>query len=392
MIDRLETENLKSLLGYFPVLGIVGPRQVGKTTLSKSLASVLQKEVIYIDLENPADLSKLSDPVLFYESNKEKCLLLDEVQRAPEQFPILRSMVDQNRVPARFIVLGSASPELLRNSSESLAGRIAYVELTPFNLLEIVSVNPDYKIHWFRGGFPDAYLSPNDNILNSWHSNFVKTYIERDLPQLGLNINSVLLRKLWTMVAYTHGNVLNLSTLGRSLDLTSNTVKRYLSFLESAFLIRLLQPFAPNLKKRLVKSPKIYIRDSGILHYLLSIHSFSTLESNPALGNSWEGYVIEQILQRTTQSLEGYYYRTQQGAECDLVLTRSGKPVIGIEIKYSSAPKPTKGVFQAFEDLGTKENYIITPNTDDYLVRSDIRVCSLITFMQVYLPGIVGRG
>ena len=384
MINRLKTKNLIEILNYFPVLGIVGPRQVGKTTLAKVISKEIEREVLYLDLENPSDLSKLTDPVLFFSNNEDKCIILDEVQRKPDLFPVLRSMIDQNRVAGRFLILGSASPDLIRDSSESLAGRIAYEELCPMNLMEVSGLK-SVEEHWISGGYPDAMLAPNNKIRKVWLQNFIQTYVERDLPLLGLNIDRAIIKKLWTMVAHINGNVLNMSNLSKSLELTSTTIKKYLSFLEQAFLIRQLQPYSVNIKKRLVKSPKIYVRDSGILHHLIGIEDLNSLSGNPILGNSWESYVVEQIIQITGNDYEPYFYRTHEGAECDLVLTKSGIPVYGIEIKYTSSPKITKGLRNAFEDLKTKKNFIITPKSDDYLIDKEIRVCSLGTFLEEYI-------
>lgn len=379
----MKTAELVETFQYFPVLGIVGPRQVGKTTLAKFLATKIEREVLYVDLENPSDTAKLTDPVLFFENNKEKCVILDEIQREPSLFPILRSMVDAHRVPGRFLLLGSASPDLIRDSSESLAGRIAYEELAPFNLLEVNSLKK-YQEHWVSGGYPSAFLAPNNSIRKKWLLNFIQTYVERDLPLLGLNISGVVIKKLWTMIAHMNGNVLNMSNLAKSLELSSPTIKRYLNFLEQAFLIRQLEPYAVNIKKRLVKSPKVYIRDTGILHYLVGIDSFETLSSHPLLGNSWEGYVIEQVCQRLGDDLEPYFYRTHEGAECDLVLTKNGIPTYGIEVKYTSSPKLSKGLKQSFTDLGTTHNFIITPESDDYFIAEGIRVCNLEVFLNEY--------
>ena len=384
MIERQIIPELLDSMSYFPVLGLVGPRQVGKTTLAKYVSDKVGKESIYIDLENPRDIVKLSDPNLFFELNEDKCVILDEIQRQPELFAILRSMVDRNRIPGRFLILGSASPELIRDSSESLAGRIAYEELAPFNLTEIISTG-ELNHHWVSGGFPNAYLAPSNKLRKKWLQNFIKTYIERDLPMLGLKIDPSVIRKLWTMTAHLHGNLLNLEALGKSLSLSAPTIKRYLSFLEEAFLIRQLHPFSINIKKRLVKSPKIYVRDSGILHNLLGIDDFESLTGNPIIGHSWEGYAIEQIYQLVHHDYDLFFYRTTQGAECDLVLVKSGIPQYGIEIKYTSTPKLTKGNRIAFEDLNTKKNFVITPNSDDYLITEDIRACSIQTFLGKYL-------
>lgn len=384
MLERAKTNELIEIIKYFPVLGIVGPRQVGKTTLAKFILTKLEKEAIYLDLENPKAIAKLTDPVLFFEGNEDKCVILDEIQRMPELFPVLRSMIDNNRVPGRFLILGSASPDLIRDASESLAGRIAYEELTPFNVLELVNTLSLQK-HWMNGGFPDSVLSKTERIRDVWLKNFIQTYVERDLPMLGLDINRTIIQKLWTMIAHLHGGIVNMNNIGKSLELSSTTIKKYLAFLEEAFLIRQLQPYSQNIKKRLVKSPKVYIRDSGILHYLLGIDSMDKLQGNPMLGNSWEGYVIEQICQLLPERVEPFFYRTHQGAECDLILVKSGVPIKSIEIKYTSSPKLSKGNLQSFEDVGTHDNYIITPNSDDYLISKNVRVCSLVTFLKQYL-------
>ncbi len=362
----------------------MGPRQVGKTTLSKQLMNEIDKESIYLDLENPRDLARMADPVLFFERNLERCVILDEIQRMPEVFPILRSMVDLKRVAGRFIILGSASPELIRDSSESLAGRIAYEELSPLNLTEIKNSYSMEK-HWLQGGFPPALLASSNFISKKWLNNFIITYIERDLPMLGLDVNVNLLQRFWTMIAFMHGNLLNMTTLSKSLGVTSTTIKRYVSFMENAFLVRLLQPYSVNVKKRLVKSPKIYIRDTGILHQLLAIDNFDTLECNPIMGNSWEGYAIEQILQQCDDDTKGFFYRTHEGSECDLVLVRGGKPLYAIEIKYTASPKISKGMRISFDDLNTPNNFVVTPNGDDYLLSEDVHTCSIDTFLTNYL-------
>jgi len=251
-------------------------------------------------------------------------------------------------------------------------------------LCEIIK-NNDIFYHWFSGGFPDAFLAPNNSLRGKWISNFVQTYIERDLPMLGLTVKTNLIRKLWTMIAHIHGNVINMSNLAKSLEISSTTIKSYLDFLEDAFLIRRLYSYSANVKKRLVKSPKIYIRDSGLLHHLLNIPNFDSLESNPTIGSSWEGYVIEQIIQRLDPDTRYYFYRTHDGAECDLVLYKGNKALKGIEIKYTSGPKLTRGLHQAFKDIGTDSNYIITPDSDDYFIHSNIRVCKLYDFLENYL-------
>ncbi len=383
MVNRKIENKLVKTIGNFPVTGIIGPRQVGKTTLAKKISKIIEKETVYIDLENPRDKIRLSDPNLFFEQNIDKCVILDEIQTMPELFSILRSMVDLSRVPARYILLGSASPLLIHESSQSLAGRIAYIDLAGFNITEF-----DNEIQnklWFRGGFPDAFLAADNEIWLQWLDNFIKTYIERDLPMLGLNIGVGTLRNLWMMIAHSHGNVINYSNISRALELTSTTIKKYLDFLENAFLIRQLQPFYSNAKKRIVKSPKLFIRDSGILHNLLNISSEIVLEGNPMKGNSFEGFAIEQILQMADSVYKPYFYRTHHGAECDLVFTKSSKPIFAIEIKYTSVPQPTKGNIISFDDIGAQHNFIITPDSEDYLIYKNIRVCSLHDFLNTYL-------
>tara|TARA_R110002050_G_scaffold221441_1_gene357247 strand:+ start:12521 stop:13687 length:1167 start_codon:yes stop_codon:yes gene_type:complete len=387
MIHRFIENKVEKSLRHFPVVAVIGPRQVGKTTLAKSIAKLIDKETIYIDLENPRDFAKLHDPVLYFEANQDKCIILDEIQRNPELFPVLRSMIDLNRVAGRFILLGSASPTLIRDSSESLAGRIAYIELTPFNLTEITAKeNPSTNKLWLQGGFPDAFLLDDSEVLTDWHYNYIKTYIERDLPNLGLKVTGSVLMKLLQMLSHIHGDLMNYSGLSKSLGLNINTIKKYINFFEEAFLIEQLKPFHANIKKRLVKAPKVYIRDSGILHYLQNISDSEDLFGNPLLGNSWEGFVIEQIRQLLPPKYQTYFYRTQDGSECDLVITKLQKPIMSIEIKYTSAPKITRGMTISFNDLASEHNFIITPNSDDFLLRKDVRVCNLYDFLTKYLP------
>ena len=387
MITRKKLKDISEALNYFPVVGIIGPRQVGKTTIAKEITKIINKETIYIDLENPRDIAKLHDPVLYFEENIDKCIILDEIQNTPQLFTVLRSMVDLKRESGRFIILGSANPELIRDSAESLAGRIAYIELFPFNLTEIYKPkqNSIDKL-WLRGGYPDAFLANNPKITEQWHYNYIKTYIERDLPNIGLKIDKNILIKLLQMLSHIHGDVINYNNLSKSLGLSSNTIKKYVSFFESAFIIRLLQPFYTNMKKRIIKSPKVYIRDSGIFHYLQNINNKEDLFGNPILGNSWEGFVIQQIIELIPDKYQVYFYRTHDGAECDLVITKSQKPIASIEIKYSSAPKLTRGTSLAFNDLNSEKHYIITPESDDYLMKKNIRVCNIYDFLIKYLP------
>lgn len=386
MITRNKAKKIVKLLDFFPVVGIIGPRQVGKTTLSKQIVENIQKECVFLDLENPRDIAKLQDPVLYFEDNIDKCVVLDEIQNLPHLFPVLRSMIDLNRIPGRYIILGSASPELIRNSSESLAGRIAYVELTTFNLTEVYELsNKNTDRLWLQGGFPNAFLFDDVEMVTQWHYNYIKTYVERDLPNLGLKVDKTLLIKLLQMISHIHGDIINYNSLSKSLGISSNTIKKYINFFEGSFLIKQLAPFYLNIKKRLVKSPKIYIRDTGILHYLQNINEKKDLFGNPLIGNSWESFVIEQIIQQLSPKYQTYFYRTNDGAECDLVVTKSQKTIMAIEIKYTSAPKLTRGTTIAFDDLSSEQNFIITPNSDDYLIKKNIRVCNIFDFLNKYM-------
>jgi len=383
-VYRKITPNVLGLIRNFPVVGIIGPRQVGKTTLVKELIDEIDKQCIYLDLELPEDFSKLHDPQIYLEQHEEKCVILDEIQRIPNIFSILRALIDRKREPGRFVILGSASPNLLKQSSETLAGRIVYTELSPFNLMEIIK-DHDMVDHWFKGGFPDAFLSIKNDIFTTWMRNFIQTYLERDLQLLGLSADSVLMRRLWTMIAHYHGGIWNASTFAKSLGITVPTVNRYINFLEAAFIIRRLEPYYYNLKKRLVKSPKIYIRDTGILHYLVGINNLESLYGHSLIGNSWEGYVIEQIHQMLPDELKLYYYRTHHGAESDLMLVKGTEPKACIEIKYTSQPKQSRGFPIVVDDLKTPINFIITPKSNTYLINKTTHVCNLADFLSKQL-------
>jgi len=388
MINRFGLEKINEWLLQFPVIGIIGPRQVGKTTLVKKL---IKTPSIYLDLESDLDLAKLSDPGLFLRSNADKCIILDEVQRMQELFPLLRAIIDEDRRPGRFILLGSASPALLRSSSESLAGRIGYFELTSFCLQE---VGFDHLIElWVRGGFPESFLARSDKASLDWRNQFILSYIERELPLLGLDIDRKTLSNFLRMLANGCSQLWNATSYGKSLGLTSPTVKKYLDFLENAFLIEVLQPFHTNLKKRLVKTPKVYFKDTGILHALLNIQDYNGLQGNLAIGASWENFVIEQIKNSIDGNFEFAFYRTHEGTEADLVILEGGKPIALLEIKYTNAPKLSKGFFIAIEDLKTDKNFVITPSSDTYPVHEKIRVMSLGGFLKdsPLLVGLTGE-
>lgn len=387
MINRVISENLKELLQFFPVVAIIGPRQVGKTTLAKSL--VPKKSTIYLDLEYPNDLIQLNEASLFFEAHQDKCIILDEIQRKVDLFPILRSVIDRDRQNGKFILLGSASPDLLRDSSETLAGRIAYIELCTLNYLEVPE--SEHQRLWIDGGFPSVFVTNQKKFKTLWYQNFIKTYIERDIPQLGLQVSPTVLYRLLTMLCHYNGNILNASELGRSMQITSPTLNRYLHFLSEAFLIRLLPAYFINTKKRLVKSPKVYVRDNGLLHHVLDIKDYTSLLGNATIGASWEGFVIEQIYQSCKifqTDLELYYYRTQAGTECDIILVKGGKAISCVEIKYTTTPNITKGFALSIEDLKTTKNFIIAPVNQEFLVREDVFALGLNAFLAKHLKNI----
>jgi uncharacterized protein len=312
-------------------------------------------------------------------------LILDEIQTQPHLFSLLRSIIDKKRKNSRFLLLGSATPELVKGVSESLTGRVSYLELNPVKLQEIKSMFT-MEHHWYRGGFPLALLAENDASFMDWTQSFIKTYVQRDLSTLfGYNLNPVISQKLLLMLANNHGQLLNAQDLARSIGVTSPVINRYINFLEGAFLVYSLPPWFPNVTKRLVKSPKVYIKDSGLLHGLTNIESFEQLTFNPIIGASWEGYAIEQVSYHKQSNTDTYFYRTQTGAEVDLVLVKANKPIACIEIKYSNAPKPAKGFFIGKNDLQAAKSFIVTPSSDTYPYR-DAMVCSLQDFITNHLP------
>jgi predicted AAA+ superfamily ATPase len=368
MIERGLKQNILKSLHKYPVVAILGSRQVGKTTLAKAISSEAGRDTIYLDLELDSDLNKLKEPELYLRQFADTLVVIDEIQRMPGLFPLMRALVDQKRVGGRFLILGSASPDLIRHSSESLAGRIIYHELTPFNLDE---VKEDIHALWLRGGYPESYLSVDDNESFVWRESYIQTFLERDIPQLGIHIPAVQLRRFWTMIAHSHGQLWNGSKIASSLGISNVTARRYLDILEDTFLVRQLQPFHSNAKKRTVKSPKVYIRDSGLLHALLHIRSLDGLQGHPAIGSSWEGFVIEQITGLLPEKTEMYFYRTGAGAETDLFFFDKKQSPVGVEIKYSLSPSVTKGFRNACEDLACTRKFVVYPGEEMYPIGND---------------------
>lgn len=376
LIKRDAEQIVDKYLKLFPAVVVLGPRQCGKSTLVKMMFDN-HENFLYIDLQNRADLAKLSEPELFFSQNRDKIICLDEIQLFPELFSYLRSEIDSFRENGRFILLGSASRDLIQHTSESLAGRVGLIELTPF-LLSEVAENVSFEIsnYWFRGGYPDSLLANSDDDSNIWRENFLQTYVERDIPQLGFQITGKQLMRLLTMCSHAQGQLFNLSKFGESLGITHPTVKRYLDILEQTFIIRTLQPFESNMKKRLVKSPKLYIRDSGLLHRLLFIQNFNDLMGNPILGASWEGVVVENICS-SLKDCEFMFYRSSAGDELDLIV-RKGNIIVAIECKASLAPQLTKGFWNAVDFVKPLMTYIIAPISTEYLIADNVKVSSLL--------------
>lgn len=352
------------------VVSLLGPRQCGKTTLARQI--VAADSLAYFDLENPRHLERLANPMATLEHLK-GIVVIDEIQRRPELFPILRVLADRTPLPARFLILGSASPSLLRQSSESLAGRIEQVLMSGFALGEVgISMWPQ---HWIRGGFPLSFLADNDDDSDRWRRNFILTFLERDIPQYGFSIPATTLLRFWTMVAHYHGQIWNYAEPARSLNLSETTIRRYLDLLSDLFMLRQLPPWHANLKKRQVKSPKVYLRDTGLLHHLLGIQSELQLLSHPKCGASWEGYAIEETL-RSVAPDEAYFWATHQGAEIDLVMIKQGR-MLGVECKRMDAPKMTPSLRIALEDLKLERIAIVYPGPDRYFITDRIEAVPL---------------
>ena len=366
MIKRFLSQKLEELLPDFPAIAILGARQVGKTTLAQALAENFDQESIYLDLESPSDQAKLAEAEQYFDLNESKLIILDEIQRMPDLFQVLRGVIDRKRKKGfrscQFLILGSASLELIRQSSESLAGRIAYEELGGFTILEVEN---NLEKLWLRGGFPDSFLASSDKSSMTWRQNFITTYLERDIPQIAQFVPTNRLRRLWTMLAHEQGQLINFSKFGASLDLSSPTVKSYVELLEDLLLVRSLRPWTVNVRKRLVKTPKVYIRDSGITHALLQIDTFDSLLGHPILGFSWEGFVIENILAVLPKNADYGFYRTSAGAELDLVI-QLGSERWAIEIKRTLSPKLSKGFSIAAEDVKATHRFFVYAGKEEF--------------------------
>lgn len=364
-----------------PICALLGPRQAGKTTLARMYAEQhYPNNSIIFDLENPANLARLENPILTFSQVAQKLIIIDEVQLRPDLFPILRVIVDDPNNTHKFLILGSASRDLIQQSSESLAGRIGYIDVMPFSIEE----THEATTLWIRGGFPRSYLA--DNIAQSvnWRQNYIKTFLEQDIPNLGFQVPPQQLRRFWLMLAHYHGQIFNASELGRAMGISHHTVRKYLDILAGTFMIRILEPWFENLQKRQVKSPKIYFRDSGILHTLLNLSTTDQLYNNPKVGASWEGFALEEVIRYSHNTdTECFFWSTQSHAELDLLMVQKGKR-IGLEFKYTDNAKITRSIRIALEDLKLDHLYIIIPGNSFYLLDNNITICGIDVLANIF--------
>ena len=373
MFERIAAASIRRHLQSSPAVAILGARQVGKTTLARAIAAELADSLV-LDLESAQDRARLEQPRAFFRANRQRLLVLDEVQNLPEIFSEMRGEIDADRRAGRFLVLGSASFKLLRQS-QSLAGRLALVDMAPLLLPEVHRSFDDIQTLWLRGGFPGSFTAADDAAAWAWRESFVRHLLDTDLPGLGIAVEPELMRRFWRMAAHLHGQLFNASAIANSLGLSAPTVTRYLDHLCSSLMLRRLEPYHANLGKRLVKSPKVYVRDSGLLHYLLGIREVNDLLGHPSTGASWEGFVVEQVCGQLDAGSLVSFYRTAAGAELDMVI-ETGKKKIGIEIKFSSAPKVTKGFWQACEDVGVDHAYVVAPVREGWPMAQNVDVVS----------------
>jgi hypothetical protein len=372
MIPRLLAPRLRALLSRFPAVALIGPRQAGKTTLARALADEPGADAVYLDLELPSDRAKLSDAELYLSNHEGRLVILDEIHRTPGIFKTLRGLIDRRRRKGiragQFLLLGSASIALLRQSAESLAGRIAYLELTPFTAGEIAAPGTGAADRlWVRGGFPDSYLAVDDDASFEWRRAFIQTYLERDIPALGPRVPAETLHRFWQMLAHSQGQLLNAARLASGLGISGQTVARYLDILVDLLLVRRVQPWASNLAKRLVRSPKVYVRDSGILHALLGISAQEQVLGHPVIGPSWEGFVIENLIAAAPPGSQAWFYRTSAGAEIDLLLDLGPRRLWAVEVKRSlSRPHPSRGFHLACGDVKADRRMVIYPGEERF--------------------------
>ena len=376
MLDRIRQVTVLHRLAQNPAVVLLGPRQAGKTTLAQNVAAQ-HPGAVMLDMERESDRAVLARPELYLATVRDRLVVLDEVQHVPELFTALRPEIDAHRLPGRFLLLGSASGELLRQSGESLAGRVSYVELTPLLAAELPPDLSTLQGLWLRGGYPMSWLADTDIAAFQWRQDFIATFLQRDLPALGLRVPAETMRRFWTMLAHLQGQMFNASALGQALGGAShNTTARYLDTLVDTLMVRRLEPHRVNVGKRLVKSPKVYVRDSGLLHALLGLPGVRDLQGHPVAGRSWEGFVVEQVAAALPAGAQMGFYRTTVGAELDLVIEHRGKK-IGIEIKFSAAPKPARGFWQSLQDLQISTAWVIAPVVRRYPLAPGVEVIPL---------------
>ncbi len=381
MIPRQAETAVRQKLLQSPVVVLLGPRQVGKTTLARKIASDWPEGAVYLDLERPADRLRLDDADTYLRAQQGKLVILDEIHRAPGMFEVLRGIIDDQRQAGQrsgqFLLLGSAALDLMRQSSETLAGRVAYLDIAPLNIGEVGPAGIADNTLWLRGGFPDSLLAPNDAQSLDWRRDFIRSYVERDVPMFAPRLPAETIGRLWTMLAHSQGSVLNQSRIASALGVANPTIDRYIDLLVDLQLVRRLRPWSGNTGKRLVKSPKVYVRDSGILHALLELENLNDLLGHPVCGLSFEGHCIENLIQAVGNRRVPYFYRTQVGAEIDLLLEKGGRPEIAIEVKRSMAPSPGKGFALACDDMQIEQRYVVYPGTERIPMRHGAQVIGL---------------
>jgi predicted AAA+ superfamily ATPase len=379
MIPRRIQSVVENALSYQAAVALIGPRQVGKTTLALEVGEKLN--ALYLDLESSEDRAKLANPSLFFESLEDRLVILDEIHRTPEIFQVLRGVIDKGRRKGkgkgRFLILGSVSVDLLRQSGESLAGRIAYIDMAPITAQEIEPDVASRERLWLRGGFPSSYLAATDAESLALRKDFIRTYLERDVPMFGPRIPAETLERLWTMLAHHQGGLLNASELARALSISTQSVNRYIDLLVDLLLVRRLLPYHTNVGKRLVKSPKVYVRDSGIVHALLGLETLDRLAGHPVVGTSWEGFVIESLMAALPWRSQAFFYRTAAGAEIDLVIERPDAKLWAIEIKRSLTTKPARGFYQAIQDLKPERSFVVHASADRFPIAEGVEAISV---------------
>ncbi len=385
MIPRtIETSVRARLAGVVPAVVLLGPRQVGKTTLARKIAADWPGGAVYLDMERPADRRRLDDADAYLRAQQGKLVVIDEIQRAPGLFEVLRGIIDDRRAVGQrfghFLLLGSAALELMSQSSETLAGRVAYLDIGPVDILEATAAGIDANTLWVRGGFPESLLANDggDGTSLTWRRDFIRSYLERDVPMFAPRMPVQALGRLWTMLAHQQGSLVNQARLAGSLGVSAPAINRYIDLMVDLQLVRRLAPWSGNVGKRLVKAPKVYVRDSGIVHALLDLETWNDVAGHPVAGPSYEGFVIENIIQCAGSRWRPYFYRTHDGAEVDLLLERGGQPEIAVEVKRSSAPSLDKGFALACDDLGVKQRYVVYPGADTYPVRHGAQAISLL--------------